>query len=293
MPARPCHFIDTEDAFCRLLGPLEREPAIAVDTESNSFHAYFEKVCLIQLSTEEADYAVDPLRVDVRPLGKLLADPAVEVVFHAADFDIRGLKRDYGMKFTRLFDTMLAAKLLGYPKMSLAVLVRRHFGMTLEKEHQRSDWGQRPLSAAQLEYAYKDTRYLLALRNVLRAELERAGRVAEAERIFKRQASCEPRKKRFDKEGFRRLRGFAALDRAQRELARALYLLREERARSVDRPPFKVFGDEAIIELARLRPRSEDELLQVRGIGARTVQRHGQAILRALGKSPAAQGAAA
>ena len=94
MQSRPCHLIDTDDAFCRLLERLEREPALAVDTESNSFHAYFEKVCLIQLSTEEADYAVDPLRVDVRPLGKLFADPAVEIVFHAADFDIRGLKYD-------------------------------------------------------------------------------------------------------------------------------------------------------------------------------------------------------
>ena len=293
MQSRPCHLIDTDDAFCRLLERLEREPALAVDTESNSFHAYFEKVCLIQLSTEEADDAVDPLRVDVRPLGKLFADPAVEIVFHAADFDIRGLKRDYGMKFTRLFDTMLAAKLLGYPQMSLAALVRRHFGTTLKKEHQRSDWGKRPLSAAQLEYAYKDTRFLLALREVLRGELERTGRAAEAERVFKRQVACEPRKKRFDKEGFRRLRGFAALDAAQRELVCALYLLREERARTVDRPPFKVFGDEAIIELARLRPRGEDELLRVRGIGARTVQLHGEAILRAVGKSLAGQSAAA
>jgi ribonuclease D len=287
---RPTQFIDTQGAFADLLGRLRDERSFALDTESNSFHAYFERVCLVQLSSRSADFAVDPFAVDIRPLGSLLADPAVEVVFHAADYDIRSLKREFGFEFRGLFDTMLAAKVLGRSAVGLAALVHEHFGVALAKEHQRSDWGHRPLSAAQIAYAYADTRFLLPLRDRLGEELARAGLVAEASAAFVRQAACAPSLKRFDAEGYRKLRGYRALDEPGRAVARALYLLREECARASNRPPFKIYGDDAILELARQRPSTLGELARVRGVGGSTVKRNGEEIVAAIAAAPGAPG---
>jgi ribonuclease D len=280
--SRPSRFIDTDQGLAAMLAELAGEPALALDTESNSFHAYFERVCLIQLSTRRADYAIDPLKVDLKPLGAVFADPSREIVLHAADYDVRSLKRDFAFRFTRLFDTMLAAKVLGRPEVGLAALVRDNFGVKLAKEHQRSDWGRRPLTREQVAYAHMDTRYLLPLRDLLEAELVRTGRLAAAQALFDKQLACEPRPKQFDEDGFRRVRGFRALERDARAVLRALYLVREERARAADRPPFKIFGDEAMLELARRLPRSCDELARVKGLGHSTIRRDGEAIVAAI-----------
>jgi len=203
-------------------------------------------------------------------------------VLHAADYDIRSLKRDFRFTFAGLFDTMLAAKLLGRAQMGLAALVREQFGVRLAKEHQRSDWGRRPLSPEQLAYASMDTRYLLPLRDVLAAELSSRSLWSEAKALFSRQAACEPRPKRFDAQGFQKIRGYRALDAQGRQVARALYLLREERARAADRPPFKVFGDEVIVDLARRRPDSVRKLSGVKGLGRQTIARDGESIVAAI-----------
>lgn len=279
---RPARFIQTQKDLEELVERLREAKTFALDTESNSFHAYFERVCLLQLSDREADFAVDPFAVDVRPLGALLADPVLEVVLHAADYDIRCLKREFGFEFRGLFDTMLAAKVLGRSAIGLAALVREQFGVAMAKEHQRSDWGRRPLSPEQLAYAYTDTRYLLPLKDVLEQQLERAGKLAEAQAAFERQAACVPTAKRFDANGYRKIRGYRALDEKGRAVAKVLYLLREECARLSNRPPFKVYGDEAILELARLRPESLSELSRVRGVGISTVKRNGPEIVAAI-----------
>ncbi len=279
---RPAQFIDSQKDFSALVERLRAAKSFALDTESNSFHAYFERVCLVQLSDREADFAVDPFAVDVRPLGALLADPAMQVVLHAADYDIRCLKRDFGFQFKGLFDTMLAAKALGRPSVGLAALVLEQFGVALAKEHQRSDWGRRPLSPDQIAYAYSDTRYLLPLKDVLEQQLERAGKAAEAKAAFERQSACVPTAKRFDADGYRKIRGYPALDEKGRAVAKKLYRLREECARLSNRPPFKVYGDEAIVELSRLRPASLSELSRVRGVGLSTVKRNGEEIVAAI-----------
>ncbi len=285
-PQRPTQLIETAEALALLLPRLAAEPALALDTESNSFHAYFERVCLVQVSTREADYALDPLKVELGPaLRSLFATQGLELVTHAADYDVRTLKRDFGVRFPRLFDTMLAAKVLGCPELGLAALVRREFGVVLAKEHQRSDWGRRPLSAEQLAYAHTDTRYLLPLRDRLGERLQAEGRAAAAQKLFQRQAACEPRPKRFDPEGYRKIRGVRGLEPASCEVVRRLYLLREERAQAADRPPFKIYGDEAILELARRLPRTCEELEKVKGVGKSTVRRDGEAIVAAIGRA--------
>ncbi len=147
-----------------LMAALREQPAIAVDTESNSLHAYQEQVCLIQFSTPQADYLVDPLAdLDLSPLGELFANPAIEKVFHAADYDIACLKRDFGWSFANLFDTQWAARILGWSQVGLASILKTHFNVHVNKKWQRFNWGERPLPTEALDYARLDTHYLLPL----------------------------------------------------------------------------------------------------------------------------------
>lgn len=277
--SRPCLFVQVQRDFVDLLGMLRAQKCFALDTESNSFHAYREQVCLMQLSTWDQDYAIDPFVVDVRPLGQLLEDPEIEIVVHAADYDIRCLQRDYGFRINRLFDTMLAAKLLGRAEVSLVALVRDYFGVGLIKALQRSDWGRRPLSDDQLKYAYTDTRYLLPLKDKLYQEIVQKGLETEANTIFKKQAGCEFRPKSFDIHGYRKLKGFRSLNFQEKEIAKAIYLLREDCARLSNLPPFKVFSSETVIELAKRRPMNCEELKRVKGMGNVTIHRYGESIV--------------
>ena len=182
------------DEVRQLARTLLAEPIVAVDTESNSLHAFQEQVCLVQFSTPQADYLVDPLAVpDLSPLAEVFASPQVEKVFHGADYDVLTLRRDFGFTFAHLFDTMIAARILGYPRVGLGALLESFFGVRLNKRFQRADWGQRPLPLALLDYARLDTRYLIPLRHRLRAELEEAGLWPLAQEDFARLAALTPR----------------------------------------------------------------------------------------------------
>src|SRR5512138_1881786 len=181
-------------ALAELAARLREEPVIAVDTESNSFHVYRERVCLLQISTRAADFIVDPLSVDARPLGAVLCDGR-ETVLHGADYDVRCLKREYGWALPRLFDTMAAARRLGRHGLGLSALVEGQFGVRLSKANQRSDWGRRPLSREQLAYAALDTHFLLPLHDLLVGELSTRGALEDARREFERIAAVEPREK--------------------------------------------------------------------------------------------------
>lgn len=288
-PAPPSLVADPQD-LARLAELLRCEPVVAIDTESNSFHVYRERVCLIQVSTPAADFIVDPLAVDVRPLGAVFCDGR-ETVLHGADYDVRCLKREYGWRLPRLFDTMAAARRLGHPGLGLSALVEAHFGVKLSKSFQRSDWGQRPLTPSQIAYAALDTHYLLPLHAKLSSDLAARGLAAEAVKEFARIAAVEPKEKVFDPEGYRRIKGSRDLDAQGRTVLRALYLAREERARAADRPPFKVIGDEALLELARRRPRTEPELSRIPGVTPSVLRGMGPAIMRVLGElAPAEPG---
>ncbi|HSN90949.1 MAG TPA: ribonuclease D [Anaeromyxobacteraceae bacterium] len=278
---RPPVLVEGREALDHLVGLLRSEPAVAIDSESNSFHAYRERVCLLQISTRGGDWVVDPLAVDVRPLGEVLCDGR-ETVLHGADYDVRCLYREYGWRFPRLFDTMVAARRLGAPALGLSALVEAHFGVRLSKAHQRSDWGRRPLTREQLTYAAFDTHYLLQLRDRLVGEMEARGLEAAARAEFARIAGAEPRERVFDPEGWRRIRGARDLDPAGAAVLRALYLAREERARALDRPPFKVLAEATLVELARRRPGSPAALRAVPGVTESVLRRMGDAIASAL-----------
>jgi len=268
-------------ALDELLAALAAEPAVALDTESNSFHVYRERVCLIQLSTRGGDFVVDPFAVDVRPLGPVLAS-AEAVVLHGADYDVRCLKREYGFALPSLFDTMAAARRLGRAGLGLSALVEEHFGVALSKDFQRSDWGRRPLAAEQVRYAALDTHFLLALFDLLAGELRERGLWEAAKVEFARIAAVEPRPRVFDPEGWRRLKGARDLDAGGRAVLRALWILREERAGALDRPPFKVMPEQAMLEVARRRPKAEQDLLRIPGVTSVVLRRMGDALLAAL-----------
>ena len=277
-------------ALGRLIDALSAERVIALDTESNSFHVYREQVCLLQLSTRAQDWVVDPLSVDVRPLGLVLCDGR-DTVLHGADYDVRCLKREYGWRLPRLFDTMAAARRLGRAGLGLSALVEAHFGVRLSKAFQRSDWGRRPLTGEQLAYAALDTRYLLPLFDLLAGELAARGALEEAWQESARIAAVEPRERVFDPEGWRRLKGARELDPAGRAVLRALFLAREERARAADRPPFKVLGEAPMLEIARRRPRAPEALERIPGVTPSVLKRLGDALSAALAAGEAAEAA--
>src|SRR5580765_3532439 len=188
LPALPPPVLVADEAgLDRLVRDLAECPIVAVDTESNSLHAYRERVCLIQFSTPTADYIVDPIRLaDLSPLAPFFANPDQQKVFHAAEYDIICLRRDYRFEFTNIFDTMSAARTLGWPQVGLAAILETRFGVTLNKKHQRADWKRRPLTPEQLDYARLDTHYLVALRDSLLQALTESGRWPEAEEEFER-----------------------------------------------------------------------------------------------------------
>ncbi|ABC81375.1 3'-5' exonuclease [Anaeromyxobacter dehalogenans 2CP-C] len=274
-------FVSDPDALTRLLDALAGERVLALDTESNSFHVYRERVCLLQLSTRTQDFVVDPISVDVRPLGEILCDGR-EVVLHGADYDVRCLHREYGWRIPRLFDTMIAARRLGRPGLGLSALVESHFGVRLSKAFQRSDWGRRPLTPDQLAYAALDTHFLLPLFDLLTGELAARGALDEAWKESQRIASVVARERVFDPEGWRRVKGARELDAPGKAVLRALWIAREERARASDRPPFKVLGEPAMLEIARRRPATREALAAIPGVTPSVLGRMGETIAAAL-----------
>src|SRR5688572_7298251 len=162
-PQRPMPspiMVDNPKALNRLQDDLRNISRLAVDTESNSLFAYHERVCLIQLSTDKRDYLVDPLRIQNKAnlnfLGDIFADPRIEKVLHAAEYDVMTVRRDYGFSFSNLFDTMIAARVLGLERVGLAPMLEERFGIQANKKHQRANWGRRPLTPDMLRYAQMD-----------------------------------------------------------------------------------------------------------------------------------------
>ncbi len=267
---------------------LLREDVVAFDTEADSFYHYYDKVCLIQIATRKKCWLVDPLALggpmNLAPLAQVFASPRVRVLFHAAEYDIYVLKRDAGFEFTNLFDTMVSAQLLGYPSIGLAALVERHFGVNLPKDEQRSDWSKRPLTDKQLGYAASDVLYLIKLAEKLEKKLIKAGRRDWAEDDF--QALCGRRwpDREFDKLGYLRIKGARALDPVALAVLRELFLLRDKRAREIDRPPFKVLGNRTLLEISRSQAADLDHLAQINGVSELILKRLGKDLVTAVKK---------
>jgi len=240
---------------------IARSSRIGIDSESDGFYVYHEKVCLLQISTAEEDFVIDPLAVqDLSPLGPIFRDPQVEKVFHAGEYDILCLKRDYGFKIVNVFDTMVATRTLGSQHLGLAPLIEENFGFRPSKKLQRANWGKRPLSPEQIQYARLDTHYLLSLRNLLYDKLDAKGLLEDALDEFRRLELLEPNPRVFDPDGFWGLSRARELSPAKRAVLKELYHYREDKSAHLDRAPFRVLSEELLVRLAQAAPSTPEAL---------------------------------
>jgi len=283
----PPEVIATPDALRELATRLSHEPRIAVDTEANSLYAYHEHVCLIQISTPEANYLIDPLPLDdLSPLAPIFCAPEIEKVFHAADYDLIMLRRDFGFTCNALFDTMWAARILGWPRVGLGDILDSTFDVHLDKHFQRYDWGKRPLDDRALTYAWMDSYYLLDLREIQKEELIATGRWEEAQETFTYLCqTIHPPADPNPDDFFWRIKGVHDLRPHEQQVLYRLHLWRDNQARLMDRPAVKVVSNQRLIELAQVQPRSHKELTSA-GLTSYQAKRFGNGILKAL-HSPA------
>ncbi len=281
MDLPPHHYVATPPAWETCLANLKEHSQLAIDLEANSLYAYYERVCLIQISVTGHDYIIDPTRaIQLDELGRLIEDPSVEKTFHAAEYDLLLIKREYGWQLENLFDTMWAARILGYERCGLASLLEAKFGFKHNKKYQKANWCRRPLSPPQLAYAQMDTHFLPRLRDELAAELREAGRMAEAQEIFAEQARVEPSPQNFDPDSFWSITGVYDLSHRQQATARALHIYRDAQAKGQNRPAFKIFDDRTLLELAQEQPSDINQLPGIHGMSKGQIRRYGRQLIR-------------
>lgn len=280
LPAPPV-WVNTNQSFRTMLSDVSAQRRIAVDTESNSLHAYRERVCLIQFSTPKHDYVVDPFAVtDLHALAPIFNDNKIEKIFHAAEYDLICLKRDYGFEFRNLFDTMHAARVLGYPAVGLDTLLAEKFQMKIDKRHQKADWGARPLTAAQIDYARQDTHYLFALRDLMEIELREKERWELALEDFARACRVDDAKEKLNGSSWKRFGGRKDVNARELTVLSELCHSRDAIAEKLDRPPFKVIDDNSLLEIAKRMPEKDVDLADI-GLTAKQIRLWGGEMLAA------------
>jgi len=275
-------YLDTARDTSSFLRSIADVDLLALDTEGASFHRYVDRIYLLQLSTRDRSAIIDPLPIGKpEELGTLLEDPAVQVVFHDADYDLRLLRQDYGWRVQNIFDTRVAAQLLGIRAFGLAALLEKYFGVKLDKKHQRADWSMRPLTRDMLDYAAQDTMHLLGLRDRLADELKRARRWDWAQEEFTRLE--ETRWEDEDESSaFLRMKGARDLNRRELAILRELAAWRNEVARRADRATFRVLGNEPMFDIARGKPGTREALAAIKGMPRSQLDRWASDLLGAV-----------
>jgi ribonuclease D len=273
-----------DEEIAALAETLSAEDVIAVDLEADSMHNYHEKICLLQFSTPAETVLVDPLEgADLSPLGEVLADPAIRKIFHAADYDIRCLRRDFGWQINGLFDTMVSCQFLGEEKFGLADVLLKYYGVELDKQFQRADWSQRPLNEGMIRYAAADTAHLHRLSGELEQRLVDAGRrewLAEEFSLLE-----QVRFQEHEGPLFLRAKGAGTLDRRQLAVLEALLQWRDKEAQRRDRPHFKVLGNKSLLAMATNMPRDLKGLVALEGFSPRLADRYGKPLLKEIDKA--------
>ncbi|GJM42385.1 MAG: ribonuclease D [Ardenticatenaceae bacterium] len=280
MKVSPHKLITTQSDWQLCLEKLQAEPRLAIDLEANSMYAYREEVCLIQITIPGQDYIIDPLGVrDLSGLGHIIQNPQIEKVFHAAEYDLMLLKRQFEWQLHNLFDTMWAARILGYKRYGLANMLETVYDIKLDKRYQKSNWCKRPLSTEQLAYAQLDTHHLLELRDHLATELKVAGRLEEAAETFAEQTHVKLSNNDFEPNDFWSISGAYDLSRQQQAVLKALNIYRNQEARQRNRPLFKIFHDKTLIGLAQTTPTNVTDLRDVHGMSVGQIRRYGRQIV--------------
>ena len=241
--------VTTSNELVDLLKKIAPAFRVAVDTEADSLHSYREKLCLVQISVPGHDFVVDPLSdLDLASLRRDLEDK--EIVLHGADFDLRMLRRGLNFRARKIFDTVIAARLLGIREFSLAALVRQYFGVELPKGSQKANWARRPLPKRMVEYAINDTHYLLPLAEKLETELEQRGRLEWFRQSCRRAIEQSAVERVRDEDEVWRIRGAGALRGKAAAVLRELWQWREKEAEAVDRPAFHILQNHELLESA-------------------------------------------
>ncbi len=285
-PTKPPVWVARPRALELMVAELKKTSQIAIDTESNSLFAYREQVCLIQVSIPGADYLIDPLALkDLRTLGPIFADPSIEKIFHAAEYDIICLKRDFGFEFEHIFDTMQASRILGRKDVGLANMLKNEFSLELEKKYQRANWGQRPLTPAMLAYGRLDSYYLIDLRNRLAPELMEKGLIGLADEDFMHLAHLDAAPAVSQSPAWWRLTNGREMTPQQCAILQSLLDYREQQARSTDLPPFKVLNNQTLLDIAAACPHSLDELKEATPLTDKQIVRHGHNLLSAVNQA--------
>lgn len=266
----------------KLIQKLSSQPLVAVDTEANSLYAYQEQVCLIQFSIPGFDYLVDPLAInDLSPLSSIFANPEIEKIFHAAEYDLIMLKQDFRFDFAAIFDTMLAARILGWKSVGLSSILKSQFGVGVDKKYQRANWGHRPLPPEMQTYAQLDTHYLIPLRKRLKSELKEKGRWDLALEDFCRVSKVNSNHHKSANDCWR-INGSRDLYPKQVAVLQELCHFRDELAKASNRPLFKVISDTALINISIANPKTLTELEQVSGISHKQVNWFGKGMIDAI-----------
>ncbi|NVL91085.1 MAG: HRDC domain-containing protein [Desulfobacterales bacterium] len=268
---------------------LDREEALGVDIEADSLHHYFPKVCLIQISTDQNTFVIDPLAIQtIDPLRPMLSSDKIKKVFHGADYDLRSLFRDFSIEVKNLFDTMVASQFIGEKELGLAALLNKRFGILLDKKYQRANWAKRPLSRDMVLYAAHDTAHLIRLYHELEQELKSKERlnwlIEECKRLsvectlgknnWKAQPGSTPM--------FKRFKGAGKMEPMDLAILENLLLFRERKAMQEDRPPFRLFATHVIKELVRRKPADYAELRKVPGLSANFMKQYAGGALKAI-----------
>ena len=282
----PPTLVQTEAELSRLLEAVDGEDAIAVDTEADSFFSYRDKVCLLQVTAGGEDWLVDPFaELDLGRFASVFEDPGKVKIFHDAEYDVLILGREYGFRFKGLFDTRVAAAVLGSQTPGLASVLEKEFGVRLDKSQQRSNWAQRPLSPKQIAYARLDTRFLIPLMVSQRKALEQYGTMMIVDSECRRLEALEAPPAESNPDDFVKIKGARTLDPAGASALRELFIMRDKLAEKHDTPPFRILGNKSLLQLAERRPRSEREFLRIEGITSRVLTRLGDRLRRALDRA--------
>lgn len=256
----PAKWVATDADLASVCQQLLQSPIIGVDTESNSLYVYKEQVCLIQISSASQDYLIDPLAIkDFAPLASVFASPDVEKVFHAAEYDVICLKRDFNFEINHIFDTMLAARILGKKNTGLGSILEEQYGIIADKRFQRANWGKRPISRDMLRYAQMDSHFLIELRNNFLAELQEKERLPIAQEDFIRMSQIEPpQDPSYETEAWKLANG-QSYQNKQISVLMALCKYRDQLAQERNVPLFKVFPNRFIQALVETLPSNRDD----------------------------------
>jgi ribonuclease D len=278
----PAILVDNQDAFKKMISDFKGAICLAVDSESNSLHAYKEKVCLLQFSTKKTDYIVDTLSgIDIGSLKSIFTDPKIEKIFHAAEYDILCMKRDYGFKFVNLFDTMQAARILGIEKLGLANLLADFYSIDHPKGLQKADWAKRPLTPEMCAYARMDTHYLMQLRDTLAEKLAEKNLVDLACEDFWRLTQVEPNHIK-SRHLYMQVSGFNKLSPQELRVLEELCRYRDDLARKMDRPHFKVMENSLLLSAAQTQPVTVEALKKIDQATPRVLERYGEGLIAAV-----------